>query len=75
MSVSLKTDFPACRQTGTTFSLTVTLSYNPIFIGHNVKMTESCINAVISTSSRGEISSNKQTSPIVEVTAKRICHW
>jgi hypothetical protein len=47
----------------------------PIFIGHNVNMKESYISAVISTSVRGEISSNKRTSPIVEVTVKRICHW
>ena len=55
----------------TSLSVTVRLSDNPIFIGHNVRMTESYINAVISTSARGEISSNKQTSPIVEVTAEK----
>jgi len=63
------------RQAGTPLRVTVRLSGNPIFIGHNVRMTESYINAVISTSARGEISLNKQTSPIVEVTAKGNCHW
>jgi len=33
-------------------------------------MTESSSKAVISTSARGEISSNKQISPIVEMTRK-----
>ncbi len=42
-------------QAGTTLSLTVTLSGNPIFTGHNLRMTESCINVVISTSVRGEL--------------------
>jgi hypothetical protein len=54
--------------------VTVKLSGNPILTGHNVNMTESWINAVISTSARGEISSNKQISlPItigIEMTRK-----
>ena len=50
----------------------VSLNCNPSFIRYNKKLAESCINAVISTSSRGEISTNKQTSPIVVVTATRI---
>ena len=37
------------------------------FIGHNAE-SHNHINAVISTSVRGEISSNKQISPIVEMT-------
>ena len=53
--------------------MTVRLRCKLIFIGHNVKMTESSISAVISTSSRGEIFLNKQTSPIVEVTSKSGC--
>ena len=42
----------------------------PNFIGHNSSMTVSFISAVISTSGRGEISSNKRISPFVEMTEK-----
>ena len=58
----------------TSLRVTVRLSGNPIFIGDIVRMTECCISAVISTSARGEISSNYETSPIAVVTAKRNCH-
>jgi len=36
-------------------------------------MTENSINAVISTSKRGEISPIEKISPIVEMTGKKIC--
>jgi hypothetical protein len=52
---------------------------SPNFIGHNVKMTENNNNAVISTSLRGEISSNIQISlpkPWDRDDKKlKICHW
>ena len=50
--------------------LTMSSHFDPRlkYSGFNVNVSESSINAVISTSVRGEISSNKQISPIVEMT-------
>ena len=47
----------------------------PYFIGQNVKMTESCINAVISTSARGEIFSKTDLSYCRDDNKIEFCYW